>query len=238
MALTSAALLSCATGPVATQPAQPQAGQAAAAANPDADYAELQKAGGRLYRIDPRASDIRIFVFRGGPAARFGHNHILTAPRFEGRVLLPKEGVDHVRFDLVFRLDQLEIDPPALVDRVGEGFATVLSADSLAGVRAHMLGERNMQADRYPLVRIRSLQVEGETPAFAARVEVEMHGRRRDLWLPLQVRISPGQIAVDGRMILRQTDFDITPYAVLGGLLAVRDPVLIEFRLVGHAVAG
>jgi hypothetical protein len=181
---------------------------------------------------------LRIYVFRGGPAARLGHNHVLGAPRFDGRVYLPKAGADHARFDLVFRLDQLEVDSPTLIDRVGERFATVLSADDLAGVRAHMLGERNMQADRYPRVRIRSLQVEGEAPAFVARVEVDMHGQRRDLWVPLQVRISPERITVDGRMILRQTDFGIMPYSILGGLLAVRDPVLIEFRLVGHAVAG
>lgn len=236
--LVSASLLSCATPSGPIRPEQVSAGSAASAASLYGEYAGLAKTGGQVYAIDPDTSDIRIFVFRGGPAARFGHNHILSAPSFAGRVFIPKAGVEQARFDLVFRLDQLDIDPPVLVRQVGGGFTTALSADDLAGVRAHMLGERNMQADRYPSVHIRSLRIVGEAPAIAAQVEVDMHGRQRDMWLPLQVAVSPGGITANGALVLRQSDFGITPYSVLGGLLAVQDQVVIEFKLAGRAVSG
>jgi hypothetical protein len=233
--LVSVALLSCATGPLSRQPASPQAGPAGVPASIEATYAGLKASGGRVYAIAPEASDVRIFVFRGGRATHLGHNHVLAAPRFIGRVFLPEDGAVHARFDLLFRLDQLQIDPPGLIGTIGDHFASVLSADDLAGVRAHMLGDSNMQADKYPIVRIHSLQIIGEAPAYVARIEIELHGQQRELWVPLQVHVSPERISVSGALVLRQTEFGVEPYSILGGLLAVQDPVLIEFRLEGFA---
>ena len=45
--------------------------------------------GGNLYEFDPAHSDIRIYAFRAGTAARFGHNHVLTAPHFSGLAWAP-----------------------------------------------------------------------------------------------------------------------------------------------------
>jgi polyisoprenoid-binding protein YceI len=96
-----------------------------------------------------------------------------------------------------------------------------------------MLGEDNMQADRFPFVRIHSLQITGEAPKFAAKVQVEMHGQTREMWVPLSVEGLPNRISVTGSFVLKQTDFGAQPYSVLGGLLAVQDEVPIEFKLIG-----
>ena len=48
------------------------------------------------------------------------------------------------------------------------------------GTRDHMLGEDNLEADKYPYVRVRSLAIAGESPRFAARIEVELHGQKRE----------------------------------------------------------
>jgi len=101
-----------------------------------------------------------------------------------------------------------------------------------------MLGDSNLQAEKYPLVRIHSLQVVGDAPAYAARIEIELHGQKREQWVPLQVQVTPDHLSVSGSLVLRQTEFGITPYSILGGLLAVQDPVVIVFRLQGFAPAG
>ena len=46
-------------------------------------FSGLAKAGGKVFALDPAASDIRIYVFRAGRAAAAGHNHVLSAPRFK-----------------------------------------------------------------------------------------------------------------------------------------------------------
>jgi polyisoprenoid-binding protein YceI len=197
-------------------------------------YANLARAGGKVYTLDPHASVIRIYVFRGGVAARLAHNHVLAAPKFTGFFYLSPAGTSASRFDLEFRLDQLEIDNPAYRAVLGPAFASVLSPEDVAGVRKHMLGEENMQADRFPFVRIHSLQISGDGTKFAAKVQVQMHGQKREMWVPLDVEGLPQRLSVTGAMVLRQTDFGAHPYSVLNGLIAVQDEVVVEFHLIGR----
>jgi len=199
-----------------------------------AAYSNLARAGGKVYTLDPHASVIRIYVFRGGRAARLAHNHVIAAPKFTGFFYLSPAGTSESRFDLEFRLDQLEIDNPAYRAVLGSAFASVLSPQDVAGVRKHMLGEENMQAGKFPFVRIHSLKIAGDGTKFAAKIQVEMHGRKREMWVPLDVEGLPQHLSVTGAMVLRQTDFGAHPYSVLNGLIAVQDEVVVEFKLIGH----
>ena len=229
----AAVLLSCAATPPDAHPSTAAGADVGSPAGLKAAYAQLGASGGRVLTLDPGASAVRIYVFRAGQAAKVGHNHVLSAPQFTGFLFLPPSGAAAARFDLVFRLDQLEIDNPAYRSTLGAAFASPLPPGAIEGTRDHMLGEDNMQADRFPLVRIHSVQIAGESPRFAAKVQVEMHGVTREIWLPLSVEGLPEHLAVSGAFVLRQSDFGVQPYSVLGGLLAVRDEVVIEFKLVG-----
>jgi hypothetical protein len=229
----AAALVSCnAVSPRFTPDASPvtQSGD-----KPDlmAIYSDLGGAGGKVFRLDPQSSAVRIYAFRGGRAARLAHNHVLSAPQFTGYFHLPPGGTSDARFDLEFRLDQLEIDNPAHRAALGAAFASKLSPADVEGSRKHMLGEENLQAERFPFVRIHSLQISGDGTKYAAKVQVEMHGQKREMWVPLGVEELPSRLSVTGSFVLRQTDFGAQPYTVLNGLIAVQDEVVIEFKLIG-----
>lgn len=225
---------SCTTDRAPAVPAQP----AASAPAPDLDqfYGHIGADAGQVFALDPATSKVRIFVFRDGRAARLGHNHVLSAPRFKGFALRAAGDVARSRFDLEFRLDELEFDLPEHRAGLGAAFASVLSADAIAGTKEHMLGASNMQADRFPFVRIRSVAIRGEAPRYAAELAVEMHGQVRDMWVALEERGLPDRLEVSGSFVLRQTDFGIQPYSVAGGLLAVRDEVVVDFVLEGKPV--
>jgi hypothetical protein len=199
-----------------------------------AEYAQLRGAGGRVMRLQPEASQIRIHVYRAGRYANLGHNHVLSAPAFEGFFYWPDTGSAAARFDLVFRLDELAFDLPAHRAALGPAFAAVLSDAAIAATREHMLGADNLQAERYPLVRIHSLAISGEAPKFAARLAITLHGQTRELQLPLTVTGLPQRVHASGAFVLRQSDFGVQPYAVMGGLMAVQDAVVLEFTLVGE----
>jgi hypothetical protein len=199
-----------------------------------AQYAPLAAQGGRVMHLHPDASQIRIQVFRAGRAVHLGHNHVISAPQFEGFFYWPAQNLEAARFDLVFRLDQLVFDLPSQRAALGPAFAAVLSEAAIAATREHMLGPDNMQADRYPLVRIHSLEITGEAPKFAARVAIALHGKTREMHIPLSVTGLPQRVNASGSLVLRQSDFGVQPYSVMGGLLAVQDDVLLEFSLVGE----
>jgi hypothetical protein len=220
--------------PPATRNAQAVQTQQPEPAALSEQYAQLGAAGGRVMRLQPDASEIRVHVFRAGRAVNLGHNHVLSAPEFEGYLYWPEQGSAASRFDLVFRLDQLVFDVPGHRAALGSAFAAVLSDQAIAATREHMLGPDNMQADRYPLVRIRSLEITGEAPKFAARIAIELHGQTREMRVPLTVTGLPQCINASGSLVLRQSDFGVQPYSVMGGLLAVQDDVVLEFSLAGE----
>ncbi|MBB3214059.1 polyisoprenoid-binding protein YceI [Herbaspirillum sp. Sphag1AN] len=218
-----------------TPPSAPTASTlGSSSASLEATYAALAKEGGKLFTLDPAQSQVRIYVFRAGAAARFGHNHVLSAPQFTGYFYLPGSGTDAARFDLAFRLDALDIDQPEYRAALGPAFASKISPDMIASTREHMLGEANLQAEQYPFVRIHSLQIIGESPRFAARLSVELHGQVREMWVPLTVTGLPDSLMASGSMVLRQSDFGIHPYSALGGILAVADALVIDFTLRGR----
>jgi polyisoprenoid-binding protein YceI len=230
-----AALLSCALperDAVTATPSPGIAGSAPVAREETlaAQYATLSANEGKVFAFDPAMSEVRIYVFRAGRAAKLGHNHVLSAPSFHAFAYVPPDPAA-TRFDLEFRLDELEIDNPSYRGALGSAYASPLSAEAIEGTRDHMLGSDNMQADRHPWVRVRSLRVIGEGPKVAAEVEVEVHGQRRPMWVPLGVELSADRLAVSGSMVIRQTDFGAKPYSVLGGLIAVQDELVVEFRL-------
>ncbi len=232
-AAAAVALLSC-SAPLRTS----KTGAVSTAASGDhtdlrAIYSELGRAGGRVFTLAPKEAVVRIYVFRAGRAGRLGHNHVLSAPEFTGFFHLPTSGAGNGRFDLVFRLDQLEIDNPAYRSTLGAAFSAVLSPDDIESTRQHLLSADNLQADRFPYVRIHSLQISGETPKFAAKIQVQMHGQSREMWLPLDVEGLPDRLSVSGSFVLRQTDFGAQPYSLLGGLLSVQDEVVLDFKLAG-----
>jgi hypothetical protein len=174
---------------------------------------------------------VRIYAFRGGGARQFGHNHVLSAPVAKAYVALAQPGQDNARFDLEFRLEDMEVDKPELRSALGEAFASAIGPAMVESTREHMLGEFGLQAERYPLVRVASLRVVGEAPKLSAQIAVDLHGQRHTQWVALTVAQTPTGLQVQGALVLLQTDFGLRPYSMLGGLLAVQDPLVLEFVL-------
>lgn len=225
-----ASLLTACSGMPAAVVAEPPL----AVADLRAEYRTLALAGGQVYAVDPAQSKVRIYVFRGGRAAKAGHNHVLDAPQFEAYLQLPSDDVAQARFDLRFRLDQLRVDAPALRAETGDAFAGERSASDIDGTRRNMLGPRGLDAERFPLVSLRSVTISGDWPMLVAEVEVTLHGISRRQLVPILVRRSEGRLTASGSLALRQTDFGAEPYSLLGGLLAVQDAIAIRFDLVAE----
>jgi hypothetical protein len=186
-----AALTGCASVPLVTPPAPPSAGD---------------------------GNELRILVYRGGTAARLGHNHVLRAGDL--RVDWPATGPV-----LRFRLDVLAIDPPALRARLGEAFASAVGDDARAGTQANLL--KALDVAMHPEVVVRTLQQVGEGGRRAVEAEITLHGVSRRQWFLAEV---DGRRA-RGEVVIRQSDFGIQPFTVLAGLLAVQDALVVQFEL-------
>jgi polyisoprenoid-binding protein YceI len=230
-------LSACASVPVPSTetPLSPLTTKVKSATDLPQIYADLGKAGGRVFTLNPKTSTVRMYAFRAGKAAKFGHNHVLSAPDFQGFFNLSPDGPAASRFDLAFRLNQLAFDAPEHRAVLGPAFASVISPEDRASTRNNMLGDNNFQAARFPILRIQSLQIAGDSPKFAAKIAVELHGQTHEMWTPLTVTGLPERLNVQGTLVLKQSDFGIKTFSVFGGILAVQDEVVVEFTLVGDA---
>ncbi len=224
------------TGCAATSVPGPSAG-ATSGADLRMEYLNLAADGDALLAFVPQKSRIRVFAFRGGRAARLGHNHVVSIDRGTGYLLLPAGHVANARFDLAFRLDEMHFDEAVDREALGGAFASRLAPDDIDRTRANFLGAQSAQAQAYPEVRIHSLRVVGEMPRIAAQLRIEMHGTSKQTWVALDVRGDDRHIEAKGALVVEQSDFGIKPYSVFGGLLAVEDPLVVEFALVGEALA-
>jgi polyisoprenoid-binding protein YceI len=117
------------------------------------------------------------------------------------------------------------VDEPQLLREAGIG--TQPSPQAVEGTRKNMLGPV-LEAQRYPLVTLHAQHLTGGP----LRVAVTLHGSTRWLELPGTVRIDASELRADGTAVLKQSDFGITPFAVGGGLLAVRDELEIRYHIV------
>lgn len=163
--------------------------------------------------------ELRILVFRGGTAARLGHHHVLRAADL--RVAWPAAGPV-----LSFGLAGLQIDPPELRAGLGPAFASAVDDEARAGTRANLL--KALDAAAHPEVVVRTVQQVGEGSRRAVEAEIRLHGVTRRQWFVVEV---DGRRA-RGELVVRQSDFGIQPFTVLGGLLAVQDALVVQFELV------
>lgn len=200
-------------------------------------YRKFDAAGdGRVYAIDASDSVVRIYAYRGGKAAFAGHNHVILAGAFGGYVYVPNKRLSDARFEVAFPLQGLRVDEPTQRKALGGAFGGILPPNAINGTREHMLGERGLDAEHFPWVRINSVAVGGELPKPVAMIALELHGQKRQQLLPLDVRQSDDKLRIRGALALRQSDYGLKPYSVLNGLLAVQDDVAIEFDLGARAV--
>jgi hypothetical protein len=202
---------------------------------PLAAYQRALLRGKDVYRLDTEGSEIVIRVYRGGRLARMGHNHTVASRAIRGHVLLA-EPFTESRVDLYLPVALLIVDDPSDRAAAGEGFDSEPSAKAIEGTRGNLLGDRVLDAGRYPFVQIVSQGVDGQADAPVLNLGFSIRGNMVTRSVRPDVSISKQQIVVSGQLSLNQTAFGIEPYSVLGGALKVEDEMQVHYELVAKRI--
>ncbi len=191
--------------------------------------------GADVYTLDPAASVVRLYVFRGGKAAKAGHNHVLGVSGFEGYARLDPSQPRDARFDLRVPVEALRIDDPAWRDQTGGNFSSARSESDIEATRRNMLGPKVLDAARFPHVELRSQRIAGDWPLLVVDVAVTIKGVSHVQPVMVRAERTADHLRASGAFVLRQSDFGMEPFSVLGGLMAVQDEIGVTFELVGRA---
>lgn len=169
--------------------------------------------------IGPANGWLRLRTYRQGLAAKAGHDLVLEASQWHGRVRVPAEPGAAPSVEVEVDLRLLEVVE-------GTGGVKPLSEGDKADIRKAM--QKPLQTDTRPLATFTSSEVRVDGDRATVLGDLSLAGQSHPL--QLDVRRAPGG-TVSGSAQVVQTTWGIKPYTGFLGALKLRDAVDVEFEL-------
>jgi hypothetical protein len=213
----------------------------AARPNPDQPPAAMdQGSPGKLYRVDAGRSELRILVYRAGPLARLGHNHVMVNRSLSGEVRLAA-APGACEFRLIVPVAGFVVDDAQARREEGSDFEAQVPEEAKAGTLQNMRSTAVLDADEFPLITVESVAFSAPAAAAAgadsmvATVAIKVAGHESKIDVPLSAQWDSNQLSAAGSAQIRQTALGLTPYSLMLGALQVQDAMTIKFKIVAAA---
>jgi polyisoprenoid-binding protein YceI len=181
------------------------------------------------YRIDPGQSELRVLVYRAGPMASLGHNHVISTHELQGWATFDGDP-SAAAFAVTVPVSGFVIDDPGQRREEGGDFADDVTDEARSGTAHNMLGPALLNAADFPALTVRSVSVTATADSFQARVALEVAGHASVLVVPFTLDRSPRRLVAHGELTLRQSSIGLTPFSVFLGALKVQDELRVKFK--------
>ncbi|WP_405233840.1 YceI family protein [Lentisalinibacter salinarum] len=195
--------------------------------------AEVDRATATEYRVDTEASLLQLYVYRAGPLARLGHNHVVASRDLQGTVWY-RDRRGRSAFRISLPVARLTVDEPALREAAGDDFPGEIPPEDIEGTRRNMLGEAVLDAARHPELTAELVAVDRRGEALTATAALTIRGRRRLVDFPLQVRVDDDRLVATGETTVSHAALGLEPFSVMGGALSVAEDIGVRYRVVAH----
>ena len=192
---------------------------------------------GRAFAVVSRESLLTVLVYRGGPLAKAGHNHVVASHTLTGVAYAPPE-VTGASFEMRVPVNELVIDEADLRTLEGPDFPPDVPESAREGTRRNLLGTALLDGEHYPEILLQSERIERTAEGAQAQVRVTVRDQVRSVTVPLHYEMTGDELRVSGEFPLKQTDLGLTPFSLLGGALRVEDGIQVRFRVVARAAEG
>lgn len=181
------------------------------------------------------ASRLEVRVYRDGPMAQLGHNHVITSEALRGNVQL-REPREDTRFLLELPLESLLVDDETARAAAGADFTKPVPEADREATRRNLLGPALLDLARQPVIRLSAQGLEGGPTDYQAIIGVSLRGEERSITVPLSFELEGEELHVQAHFSLRHADLGLLPYSVALGALRVRDEFEIDCRLTARPV--
>lgn len=178
-------------------------------------------------------SVLQIWVFRGGPMARMGHNHVIASHQLEGVVHLTEDFV-RSRFDVRVPVNGMTVDEPALREAAGPDFPPAVPQSAREGTRKNLLSEALLDGVNYPYIGLRTTDVRAAGASWDVGVQITFKDRTYPVRVPVAVERREAGVVARGEFTLNQTALGLEPFSVAMGSLVVLDEMRVKFEVVAR----
>lgn len=182
------------------------------------------------YPIDSGSSELRLLVYRAGPLANLGHDHVMVNRTVTGRVQIG-DSVSATSFSLSASVEGFDIDDAQARSEEGSDFPGDIPQDAKAGTRRNMLSNAVLNAAEFPDITVKSMALTGTLDALSADLEISAAGRTSRIAVPFTLQGDAHRFTAVGSMELRQTALGLAPYSLLHGALQVQDAMQLKFAV-------
>jgi len=162
--------------------------------------------------IDTQRSTITVHVGKAGLLSAAAHEHWVSAPIASGAIDETSAG----RVEFKVESAKMTVKPDPKVD-----------------AKTHDQIQKDMEVmtldiSKYPEIAFRSTRVEKVAEGlFKVEGVLTLHGASK----PVSLVVKREGESYTGHTVIRQTDFGIKPISIGGGMIKIKDPVDIDFRI-------
>jgi hypothetical protein len=209
----------------------------AARPNPNEPLSAMgQRSPGKLYRVDGSRSELRILVYRAGPLARLGHNHVMVNRSLSGAVYLA-DVPDASEFRLIVPVTGFVVDDARARREEGSDFDAQVTEEAKAGTLQNMRSAAVLDADEFPLITVDSIAFSAPPAAagadtMIATVAIGVAGHESKIEVPFTAQWDSNHLSASGSSPMRQSALGLAPYSLMLGALQVQDAMTIKFKIV------
>ena len=182
------------------------------------------------YKIDSGNSELRLLVYRAGPLARLGHNHVMVNRALRGSARIA-DSIAATSFSLTMPASAFAVDDAQSRAEEGDDFPGDIPEDAKAGTRRNMQSPAVLNAAEFPDISVSSVSLSGTLQALTADLEISAAGHRSKISAPLILQGDAHHLVAIGSMELRQTALGLAPYSLMGGALQVQDAMQLKFKI-------
>ena len=189
--------------------------------------------GTAQFQVDASASQLWLYLHADGPLVRLGHNHVISSRGLQGSVWVHPQ-IEQSSCALQLPVATFVVDDPQERAATGGEFAEPLDAAARDGTRDHMLGDRQLDAAHFPLLRLQCRRLTSTPDGLLLEFAVALRDHESRLDVPVQWQRSGKLLRANGEFTFRQSELGLEPYSLLFGALRVADEIHARFQLLAR----
>jgi polyisoprenoid-binding protein YceI len=183
------------------------------------------------YKVDSHSSELVLLVYRAGPLANLGHNHVMVSHAVTGAVTIGAT-LSTSSFTLGVPAESFVVDDPQARRAAGEAFPGDIPEEAKSGTRRNMLSAAVLNAAEFPTITVTSVSLAGTPDTLSAELTINIAGHEAHISAPCSLQGDAHTLTAAGSMELRQTAIGMTPYSLLHGALQVQDAMQLRYSIV------
>jgi len=183
------------------------------------------------FTVEQSMSSLVVQIFREGAAAKLGHDHVIHATSFSGRVTYDPTAPAASSITVQVHTATLKVDDPATRQKFHlPGGPTAID---VTAIEKNMKAESQLHVAKFPMITFVSTTITAETEdRYLVTGQLTIRGVTNAVRFPAHVAMEGHAFRGTATITFTQSAFGYTPYSVLLGAIKNRDAVLLHIDLV------